>query len=143
MTPDWVRYAQQYKRKERRNATIMVIIGVLFAAVGVFMLFAGSAWIALTGIIFGLTTIFGGVLVRSQADGSLGSTMIAIIACLLFVIFSVLMIVTALLAPESFGFRGQLIPMIAGGLGVMFFGPGLIVLIVKHARKRRSQYHAR
>ncbi|GAA2028565.1 hypothetical protein GCM10009720_05410 [Yaniella flava] len=139
MTPDWVRYAHRYKRKERRNAIIMGIIGALFAAVGVFLLFTGAVWIALTGMMFGLANILGGVLVWSQADGSHGSTMVAILTCLLFTVFSVLMIITSVVAPASFGHRGPVGMAIAGGLGLAFFGPGLIVLIIKYTRRRRTR----
>src|SRR5699024_1089547 len=130
-------FVQKYKRKERRKAIAMVIIGVLFTASGVFIWVTGSMWLALTSIAFGLAVILGGVLGWSQADGSL---MVALIACVLFVILSALLIINAVVSPEDFqGHRSPIYALIAGTLGLAFFGPGLIVLIVKLVRKSSSR----
>lgn len=116
----------------------MVIIGVLFTASGVFIWVTGSMWLALTSIAFGLAVILGGVLGWSQADGSDGSLMVAMIACVLFVILSALLIINAVVSPEDFqGHRSPIYALIAGTLGLAFFGPGLIVLIIKLIRKSR------
>lgn len=133
-------FVQKYKRKERRKAIAMVIIGVLFTASGVFIWVTGSMWLALTSIAFGLAVILGGVLGWSQADGSDGSLMVALIACVLFVILSALLIINAVVSPEDFhGHRSPIYALIAGTLGLAFFGPGLIVLIVKLVRKSSSR----
>jgi len=133
-------FVQKYKRKERRKAIAMVIIGVLFTASGVFIWVTGSMWLALTSIAFGLAVILGGVLGWSQADGSDGSLMVALIACVLFVILSALLITNAVVSPEDFqGHRSPIYALIAGTLGLAFFGPGLIVLIVKLVRKSSSR----
>lgn len=133
-------FVQKYKRKERRKAIAMFIIGVLFTASGVFIWVTGSMWLALTSIAFGLAVILGGVLGWSQADGSDGSLMVALIACVLFVILSALMIINAVVSPQDFqGHRSPIYALIAGTLGLAFFGPGLIVLIVKLVRKSSSR----
>ena len=133
-------FAQKFKRKERRKAIAMFIIGVLFTASGVFIWFTDTMWLALTSIAFGLTVILGGVLGWSHADGSDGSLMVALIACVLFVILSALLIINAVVSPEDFqGHRSPIYALIAGTLGLAFFGPGLIVLIVKLVRKSSSR----
>src|SRR5699024_5499996 len=131
------KFVQKYKRKDRRKAIAMCIIGVLFTASGVFIWVTGSMWLALTSIAFGLAVILGGVLGWSQADGSL---MVALIACVLFVILSALLIINAVVSLEDFqGHRSPIYALIAGTLGLAFFGPGLIVLIVKLVRKSSSR----
>lgn len=138
MNTEFRSFVQKYKRKERRKAIAMVIIGVLFTASGVFIWVTGSMWLALTSIAFGLAVILGGVLGWSQADGSDGSLMVALIACVLFVILSALLIINAVVSPEDFqGHRSPIYALIAGTLGLAFFGPGLIVLIIKLIRKSR------
>src|SRR5690625_7927964 len=93
-------FVQKYKRKERRKAIAMVIIGVLFTASGVFIWVTGSMWLALTSIAFGLAVILGGVLGWSQADGSDGSLMVALIARVLFVILSAHMMINVVISPQ-------------------------------------------
>src|SRR5699024_5549419 len=111
-------FVQKYKRKERRKAIVVVIIGVLFTASGVSIWVTGSMWLALTSIAFGLAVILGGVLGWSQADGSDGSLMVALIACVLFVILSALLIINAVVSPEDFqGHRSPIYALIAGKIG--------------------------
>ncbi|WP_156832099.1 hypothetical protein [Yaniella halotolerans] len=131
--------AARYRRTERRRSTAMFIIGTLFTITGVFIWFTDSLWLGLTSIVFGLAVVLGGVLSWSQAHGSDGSLKVAVIGCLLFVVLSALMIIGAVVSPEDFdGQRGPLYAVIAGSLGLAFFGPGLIVLIVKLVQRSRA-----
>ncbi|HIY86454.1 MAG: hypothetical protein L0K41_05770 [Yaniella sp.] len=135
-------YMQENLRKERRDAILMIILGMVFAASGVFILFIGSGWMALTSITFGAAIVLGGILKRSQSDGSEGSIIIGIILCLLFTAFSLFMLLSGVLAPEAWGHRSPLAPIIGGGLGLLFFGPGSILLIIREVR-RRTRSNAR
>ena len=137
-------YADMQKnlRKERRDSILMIILGVVFAACGVFILFIGNGWMALTSITFGAAIVLGGILKRSQANGSEGSMIVGIILCLVFTVFSLFMLLSGVLAPAAWGHRGPLAPIIAGGLGLLFFGPGSIVLIIRQVR-RHTRSNAR
>jgi MFS family permease len=134
---DWEQYGRDHRRKERKEGVKLLLLGIAFVALGVFVLAIGGLWLGLVGICFGLMGVLTGT---SQAATLKASTNEALLiaACVMFAACGALMILSGVLAPEQWGWRGGLSAVIAGSLCLAFFGPGAVLLIIRRIRRRRS-----
>lgn len=137
MNDDLSRIMKDAQRKERRDGIRLTIIGVLFLFVGVFILaVVRDPWMGTTGLLFGAMGIIVGIIKTTGSDSATARIWM-IIACALFALVGLLMVITGLVSPESMGWRGGLSAIIIGAIGLAFFGAGTVALIVKEVRRRR------
>ena len=127
------------RRKKRREAILLTLVGAVFAAAGLFLLFVvNSPWIGAMGICFGLMGVLTGI-VEMRAGTSLVTDILLTVACFFFALTGALMILSGVLAPGSWGWRGGGAGIIGGGLALAFFGPGTVILVIVTVRRHRAR----
>lgn len=127
------------RRKKRREGVLLTLLGVVFAAVGVFLLLvAENPWMGAMGICFGLMGILTGI-VEVRARPSLLTDIMLTVACFFFAATGAVMILSGLLAPGAWGWRGGGAGIIGGGLCLAFFGPGTVILVIVTIRRHRAR----
>lgn len=134
---DFAQYARERRRRQRRDGILLLLAGPAFGACAAFIWFVvGSPWFGMAGIAFSVALVAGGALTLTE-DGpdSFARRAVGILGCLAFAATGALMIVTSLLDPDSFGWRGGGAGLIAGVLAVGFFGTGAILLVVREIRR--------
>ncbi|MGO1265642.1 MAG: hypothetical protein ACTH3U_09360 [Microbacterium gubbeenense] len=127
------------RRKKRREAILLSLVGAVFVAAGVFLLFVvKSPWMGAMSICFGLMGILAG-LVELRGRTTLTTDIMLTVSCFLFALTGVLMIVSGVVAPDSWGWRGGRAGIIGGGLALAFFGPGTVILVIVTVRRHRAR----
>lgn len=116
-----------------------MLVGAVFASAGVFLLLVvKNPWMGAMGICFGLMGILTGI-VEMRARPSLTTDIMLTVACFLFALMGALMIFSGILAPGAWGWRGGSAGVIGGGLGLAFFGPGTVILVIVTIRRHRAR----
>lgn len=134
---DWEQYGRDSARKERSEGIKLTLIGIIFTALGIFLLIIGGTWMGAMGLCFGLMGVLTGISKAATLKASTNEVLM-IIACILFAATGALMILSGVLAPGEWGWRGGLSAVIAGSLGLAFFGAGAVLLIIRRIRRRRD-----
>lgn len=124
------------RRKERREGIALTIVGSVFAAAGVLLLVIGNPWMGAAGICFGVMGILTGIV--TFRGESRASVILTIFVCLAFAMTGLLMIISGIVAPGAWGWRGGGAGIVAGALTFTFFGPGTVIFVIKRMRRRRS-----
>ena len=132
------RFTYEQKRKERREGILLMLVGVMFAAIGIVLWVVGNPWMGAIGISFGGMGILTGIITLTGTESPF-ARIAMIVACFLFALTSALMIASGSVASNVWGWRGGVAPIIAGALGFAFFGPGTVILIIKEIRRRRRR----
>ncbi|GGD38349.1 hypothetical protein GCM10010915_18960 [Microbacterium faecale] len=127
------------RRKKRREGVLLTLLGVVFAAVGVFLLLVvENPWMGAVSVCFGLMGILTGI-VEMRARPSLLTDIMLTVACFFFAATGAVMILSGLLAPGAWGWRGGGAGIIGGGLCLAFFGPGTVILVIVTIRRHRAR----
>ncbi|HJB63202.1 MAG TPA: hypothetical protein H9769_05810, partial [Candidatus Microbacterium pullistercoris] len=69
-------------------------------------------------------------IVEVRARPSLLTDIMLTVACFFFAATGAVMILSGLLAPGAWGWRGGGAGIIGGGLCLAFFGPGTVILVI-------------
>jgi len=138
----WEEQVRAARRKQRRQAIGLVIVGALFAAAGVLLWVVGNPWMGPIGLAFGGMAILTGIVTATGSE-SPGARIATIVACFLFALTGALALVAGIVAPAVWGWRGGGAGIIAGSLTLAFFGPGTIILIIREVRRRNGPRSAR
>lgn len=127
------------RRKKRREAILLTLVGAVFVAGGVFLLFVvKSPWMGAMSICFGLMGILAG-LVELRGRTTLTTDIMLTASCFFFALTGALMIISGVLSPDSWGWRGGGAGIIGGGLALAFFGPGTVILVIVTVRRHRAR----
>lgn len=127
------------RRKKRREAILLTLVGAVFAAAGVFLLLVvRSPWMGVIGVCFGLMCVLAGI-VELRGRTTVTTDIMLTVACFLFALVGALMILSGVLAPGSWGWRGGGAGIIGGGLALAFFGPGTVILVIVTIRRHRAR----
>ena len=129
------------RRKERREGIALTAVGSVFAAAGVLLLVIGNPWMGVAGICFGAMGILTGI-VTSRGE-SRASEIPIIFACLAFALTGVFMIISGIVTPAAWGWRGSGAGILAGALTFALFGPGTVILVIKRMQRRRASRSGR
>lgn len=130
--------ARSVKRKERREAVLMLLIGAMFAAIGLLLwLAAGRPWIGALGIVFGTMSMFHGVIVLSHFRART-VRLLYIVMSFMFGSVGALMIVISVLVPGAWGWRGAAFPAVMGAVAVVFFFGGGVLLVIREIKLRKD-----
>lgn len=134
MDLDYQRIGYEYYRKQRRTAIGLIVVGLVFSALGVFISFF-AGWFGAMIMVMGLAFVFAGFLTRGKPQ-SPATRVLAILASMAMTIMGVLAFVAALVQPEAFGHRGSIAGILIGILAVGGFGTATIILILREIRHR-------
>lgn len=123
-------------RKERRDAKLLIILSSLFVIVGLIMLIAAGQIIGLFVTVFFAAGIIAGIMQLIGMDTRL-ALLLGIIGALLFAAACAILIVLTLtgVIVDAPG-RSQIVATIAAVVGLVFFGGGTVVLLVRYIRRR-------
>jgi len=130
--------ALEYRRRERRDGIWLAVLGVIFAAAGVFLIVIGGPWFGLVSICFGAAMALIGVVKITGDEGPLRDKLM-ILGALAFTAMCVFMILSGILTPEMWGWRSGIVGVIGGALGLAFAAPATVILIVRTLRKRTQR----
>lgn len=126
------------ERKQRRDGFKLLALGILFFSVGVLLCVVGNPWMGAIGICFGIMGVAIGA-AEIMGGTSLVARMLMIVGCAAFAVTGAIALLAGILAPEAWGWRGGVAGIVAGALGLGFFGPGTAILIYKEYRLRRQR----
>ncbi len=126
------------RKKERRVGYGLLAVGVLFFALGAFAYAVRDPWVGAAGMAFGFMGMAVGVS-KAMGGTSPAGRIALIIGCAAFAITGALALISGIVAPEAWGWRGGGAGIFAGLLTLGFFGPGTIILLYREYRLRRNQ----
>ncbi|MCW4460053.1 hypothetical protein [Microbacterium sp. MPKO10] len=134
---DFEQYARDYRRKQHRRGILLIITGAIFTLVGALICMIGSPWFGAAILFFGASVIVGGLMTLQKFSTQTNFTL-GLVGCVLFVAMSALMLVSGLVDPDAWGWRGGVAGVIVGVLGLCFSVPAAIVLMVRKSRQRNG-----
>ena len=124
-------------RRERREAFLMVVIALAFAAVSVVLiLFAGNPWVGAVGIAFSVG-VLAAAIAKSNRSHEPAARIGALIGSMAFGATGAAMIASSFITPSPFGER-QLPVLISGVLFLVLFGGGSVLLLLHQIRRSRA-----
>lgn len=123
-------------RKQRRDAKLLIILSSLFVVVGLIMLIGAGQIIGLFITVFFAAGIIAGIMALIGMHTRL-ALLLGIIGALLFAAACAILIVLTLtgVTVDAPG-RSQIVATIAAVVGLVFFGGGTVVLLVRYIRRR-------
>lgn len=131
---NYERIGYEYYRRQRRTAIGLIVVGLVFSALGVFISFF-AGWFGAMIMVMGLAFVLSGFLIRGNSKAR-STRILAIFAAMAMTIMGVLAFVAALVQPEAFGHRGSIAGILIGILAVGGFGTATIILILREIRHR-------
>lgn len=131
---NYERIGYEYYRRQRRTAIGLIVVGLVFSALGVFISFF-AGWFGAMIMVMGLAFVLSGFLIRGNSKAR-STRILAIFASMAMTIMGVLAFVAALVQPEAFGHRGSIAGILIGILAVGGFGTATIILILREIRHR-------
>ena len=124
------------RRAERRTGAGLAIVGAVFLAAGVLLCVIGNPWMGAAALSFGAMCALTSI-VHFTGEDAPAARLAAIIASGLFALTGAIMLVSGILAPGVWGWRGGVSAIIAGAICLGFFGLCTVLLIVRERRRRR------
>ncbi|GAA1531250.1 MULTISPECIES: hypothetical protein [Brevibacterium] len=128
-------FARAY-RKQRRDAQLLILVATLFVVVGLIMLVGAGQIVGLfitvffaAGIIAGIMQLIGMHTRRALLLG-ICSALLLTAACAILIVLTLTGVIID--APG----RSQIVATIAAFVGLVFFGGGSVVLLVRYVRRR-------
>jgi len=117
---------------------LLVILGTAFVAAGVLLFVVADPWMAAVGVCFGAMSVLGGI---AMLLGTMtrGAEILTLISGALFGLTGALMLLSGLLAPAAWGWRGGGTAVIAGSITLVFFGGGTLLYVFVRMRRRRAR----
>lgn len=131
---NYERIGYEYYRRQRRTVIGLIVVGLVFSALGVFISFI-AGWFGAMIMVMGLAFVLSGFLIRGNSKAR-STRILAIFASMAMTIMGVLAFVAALVQPEAFGHRGSIAGVLIGILAVGGFGTATIILILREIRHR-------
>lgn len=122
-----------HERTTRRHAVLMVLIGLTFAATSVALLALGNLAIGVTGLAFAVALLVTAPLLVLP-EGSPLARWLGVGGCLAFALMGAAMLLTAVTDASVWGARAGP-AAVAGGLALVFFGGGAVLLVVRTIRE--------
>ncbi|WP_374928995.1 hypothetical protein [Kytococcus sedentarius] len=119
---------------DRGDAVKLVLIGLVFTAVGVLLTVVGDPVVGVMGICFGLMAVITGIALRLGTDSTAGRWLL-ITGSLLFAAAGAVMVATHFMEGAPMGWR-QPAALPVGLLTVGFFGIGGLLLLWRELRRR-------
>lgn len=125
------------RRRQRREAVLLILVSCLFVVVGLIMLIGAGLIAGLFVAVFFAAGIVAGSM-QLVGMGTRRGLLLGITAAVLLTFACGLLVVMTLtgIVIDAPG-RSQLIATIAAAVGVVFFGGGSVVLIVRFGRRYR------
>lgn len=122
-------------RKQRRDAVLLIIVSSVFILTGLVLIIGQALMLGLfvmiffaAGIVAGIMELVGRDTRRGLLSGIIGALLMTL-SCGLLVTLTVAGVIID--APG----RSQAIAAIAAGVGVVFFGGGAVLLIIRYVRR--------
>lgn len=123
-------------RKQRRDAKLLIVVSSLFVVAGLILLIGAGQVVGLfvsvffaAGIIAGIMQLIGMHSRIALLLGTLGALLLTV-ACAILIVLTLTGVIVD--APG----RSQIVAAIAAAVGLVFFGGGTVILLVRYVRMR-------